>query len=86
MRIRFFVLTVLFSSCLFGQRITKVVSAASGMANIAPGSIATIYGDNLAGRVESANGTPLPTELAGVRVAMGWQPPRHLEAPIAMLR
>jgi uncharacterized protein (TIGR03437 family) len=50
--------------------ITKIVSAASGAAVVAPNSIASIFGANLTDRTESATGLPLPTLLAGIAVVV----------------
>ncbi|MBZ5623789.1 MAG: hypothetical protein LAQ69_34570 [Acidobacteriia bacterium] len=50
--------------------ITKIVSAASGAAVVAPNSIATIYGVNLTDRTESATALPLPIQLAGITVVV----------------
>ena len=47
-----------------------VVNAASYAQPIAPGSIAAIFGDNLAGGTASASGEPLPYELAGTSVTV----------------
>ena len=44
----------------------QIVNAASGAASIAPGSIASAYGMNLAPRTESATSLPLPTSLGGI--------------------
>lgn len=54
--------------------ISAVVDAASYRPlGLAPGSIATVFGTNLAGSMKSATGLPLPTEMAGteLRLAMG---------------
>jgi uncharacterized protein (TIGR03437 family) len=46
------------------------VSAASGAAPVAPGSVVSIYGANLAAGVTSANSLPLPTNLGGTSVTI----------------
>ncbi len=48
-----------------------VVNAAHYGRPIAKGSIASIFGENLAPRTAAAEGFPLPTELAGVKVRVG---------------
>jgi len=45
-----------------------VVSAASPSVGIAPGSLATIFGDNLSSTTESASELPWPTQLGDVSV------------------
>jgi uncharacterized protein (TIGR03437 family) len=45
-----------------------IVNAASGLASIAPGSLISIYGANLAAANLSAPSTPLPTSLNGTSV------------------
>ncbi|MBI4874155.1 MAG: hypothetical protein HY822_05935 [Acidobacteria bacterium] len=51
-----------------------VVNAASFAAGLAPGSLATVFGANLAGgAAEQASRLPLPTQLAGVRVLIEGQ-------------
>ncbi|HYL74060.1 MAG TPA: IPT/TIG domain-containing protein [Bryobacteraceae bacterium] len=50
------------------------VSAASGLAPVAPGSIVSIYGTNLATAATSATMLPLPTNLGGVSVTIGNTP------------
>ncbi len=47
------------------------VNAASFANKVAPGSIFSIFGSGLAGRLDKAPGAPLPTSLAGVRVTVG---------------
>jgi uncharacterized protein (TIGR03437 family) len=69
------VCTLLLSFCALGfsqtvRTINKVVSAASGVATIAPNSIVTIYGANLADSTASATTLPLPTQLAGIAVVV----------------
>jgi uncharacterized protein (TIGR03437 family) len=46
------------------------VSAASGTAPVAPGSIVSIYGSNLATTAMSATSLPLPTNLSGTSVTV----------------
>ncbi len=48
-----------------------VVNAAHYGRPVARGSIASIFGENLAPRTAAAEGFPLPTELAGVKVRVG---------------
>ncbi|HMC61828.1 MAG TPA: IPT/TIG domain-containing protein, partial [Candidatus Solibacter sp.] len=47
-----------------------IVNAASGMPSIAPGSLISIYGVNLAARTDSAAGVPLPNLLSGTSVTI----------------
>jgi uncharacterized protein (TIGR03437 family) len=47
-----------------------VVSAASGTAPVAPGSIVSIYGSDLAASAASATTLPLPTSLGGASVTV----------------
>ena len=62
-------LITLFSAGSFGQPvITGVVNAASGIANIAPGSLITIFGKSLSAVTASATSTPWPTTLGGTSV------------------
>jgi uncharacterized protein (TIGR03437 family) len=46
-----------------------IVNAASGSADIAPGSLISIYGSQLAQDTAAASGTPLPLQLKGVVVS-----------------
>ena len=50
-----------------------VVNAASFTPAVAPGTLITIYGRNLAYREEQATSFPLPTSLLGVQVSMDGQ-------------
>jgi uncharacterized protein (TIGR03437 family) len=73
MGIRVLILLVSSWTLAFSQTarsITTIVSAASGAPMIAPNSIATIYGVNLADRTESATTLPLPMQLAGIAVVV----------------
>jgi len=54
-----------------------VVDAASSRALVAPGSIASIYGVDLAPRTEIGLSSPLPPDLSGVRVTVD-----GLESPL----
>jgi len=53
-----------------GTSITGIVNAASGMPFLAPGSLISIYGTNLAAGTGSAAGFPLPTLLNGASVTI----------------
>jgi len=57
-------------SCRAAPSILITLSAASFEGTVAPESIASAFGDNLAPIADAASGTPLPTELAGVRVRL----------------
>jgi uncharacterized protein (TIGR03437 family) len=60
------------------------VNAASFAASspVAPGSLAAIYGDNLAPSTVAAQSLPLPTSLAGVTVTINGRPaPLHFVSP-----
>jgi uncharacterized protein (TIGR03437 family) len=48
-----------------------VVNAASYSATVAPGSIATVFGDFVAAGPTSATSTPIPTSLSGLSVEFG---------------
>ncbi|MCW5977191.1 MAG: choice-of-anchor D domain-containing protein [Bryobacteraceae bacterium] len=48
-----------------------IANAASFQTPLAPGSLATIFGSNLAGGTASADRLPLPTSLAGTGVTVG---------------
>jgi len=50
---------------------TGIVNAASYMPGVAAGSIATVFGSNLASGQASANAIPLPTTLAGSTFQVG---------------
>ncbi len=50
--------------------VSAVVNAADGGTDVAPGSLISIYGSQLASSTASATATPLPTQLAGVTVSM----------------
>jgi uncharacterized protein (TIGR03437 family) len=50
--------------------LATAVSAASGTAPVAPGSIVSIYGSNLATSGMAATSLPLPTNLAGASVSI----------------
>ena len=52
-------------------QVTKVVNAASFQTLVAPGSIVSIFGDELALSTEVASESPLPRMLAGVTVSVG---------------
>src|SRR5260370_1055376 len=59
--------------------------------SIAPGSLATIFGENFAPDIVTADSPPFPTELGGVRVRFlpkydGDWPPGGIEAPIYYVR
>jgi uncharacterized protein (TIGR03437 family) len=64
-----------FISTLSAQRpvISKagIVNAASWASPSAPGGIVAIFGTNLAAAQQSANDTPLPTQLGGTSVTIG---------------
>ena len=51
--------------------VAAVTDAASFGPRVAPGSLATIFGANLAGSEASASSTPLPTSLGGTEVKIG---------------
>jgi uncharacterized protein (TIGR03437 family) len=51
-----------------------VVNAASFSAKVAPGSLFSIFGSDLATRREDAASVPLPTSLAGASVTVGGRP------------
>ncbi len=68
-----------FPGCLFSESIpagTGVVSAASYSAPVAPGSLITIFGSNLATVTESAapGVTPLPATIGGTSVSIDGLP------------
>ena len=50
--------------------VAAVTDAASFGPRVAPGSLATIFGSNLAGSQASASGTPLSTSLGGTTVTI----------------
>jgi uncharacterized protein (TIGR03437 family) len=54
-----------------------LVNAASYLANIAPGSLISIFGTDLSRNVAAAQDTPLPTTMGGVTVTIGGR-----EAPL----
>jgi uncharacterized protein (TIGR03437 family) len=59
-------------SCTFAQTISGVTNAASfAPEELAPGSIATIFGSNLTQVTAQAASVPLPTNLAGVTLNIG---------------
>jgi uncharacterized protein (TIGR03437 family) len=49
---------------------TSIQSAASGSGRLAPSSIASIFGSNLADGIAQAGSTPLPSMLGGVNVKL----------------
>jgi uncharacterized protein (TIGR03437 family) len=57
-------------SCRTAPSILISLSAASFEGTVAPESIASAFGDNLAPIADAASGTPLPTELAGVQIRL----------------
>jgi hypothetical protein len=66
---------LLMSSGAFSQALPKVdpagvVNGASYAQPIAPGSLVSIFGTNLAATTMTAQETPLPTELAGTSVTL----------------
>ena len=63
-------------------RIAAVVNAASGSKPVANGSIASIYGSNLARAAEAATTLPLPTSLGGASVLVeGVAAPLYYASP-----
>ncbi|HYA15888.1 MAG TPA: IPT/TIG domain-containing protein [Bryobacteraceae bacterium] len=68
-------LYVLFAACLGASTpapsIQGVTDAAAYGPRVAPGSLASIFGSNLAGSVASATAFPLPTNLGGATVTIG---------------
>ena len=50
-----------------------VVNAASSQGTLAPGSLVTVYGRNLAYRDEQASTIPLPAQLSGIKLSVGGQ-------------
>jgi uncharacterized protein (TIGR03437 family) len=48
----------------------RLVSAASGLPGLAPGSIASVFGSNLVGTTQAAAAQPPPTSLGGVSVTV----------------
>ncbi|MBY0376211.1 MAG: hypothetical protein K2Q23_19605, partial [Bryobacteraceae bacterium] len=80
---RFRLLAVLWTVGLLEAqpRIRAVVNGASNLADVAPGSFATIYGDALAAGTATAAGVPLPAALGGVSVTVNGRP-----APLYFVR
>ncbi|MDP2999394.1 MAG: hypothetical protein Q8N47_18040 [Bryobacterales bacterium] len=64
-------------------RPSAVLSAASGFSDVATGSLATLYGRDLAPGIRSAEyAAPLPRTIAGVRVEVGGEPaPLYFVSP-----
>ncbi len=62
---------------IFQEGIVNTASFAPGGTPVAPGSIVSLFGRDLAESTALAAGTPLPRELAGVRVLAG-----GIEAPL----
>jgi uncharacterized protein (TIGR03437 family) len=67
---------VALSPQLRGQipQILQIVNAASAAPQLAGGSVATLYGSNLAGATATAGQTPLPVSLAGTSLTVNGQP------------
>lgn len=62
--------------------VIAIVNAASFTAGAAPGSLQTIFGNNLASTTETATGTPLPVSLGGISVSVaGRQVPLLYASP-----
>jgi hypothetical protein len=59
--------SLLFSRPPGGPNLNRAVSAASGTAIVAPGSLATLYGSSLAPATSQAQ-VPWPSSLAGIRL------------------
>jgi uncharacterized protein (TIGR03437 family) len=55
---------------VIGADTLRVVSAASGGPALAPGAIASVFGENLASSTESSGAQPPPQSLGGVSVAV----------------
>jgi uncharacterized protein (TIGR03437 family) len=55
---------------VLGADTVRVVSAASGASALAPGAIASVFGENLAGSLERSRTQPPPQSLGGVSVAV----------------
>ena len=62
-----------------------IVNSASGLPPIAPGSLVSIFGTNLATTAASALATPLPQQLAGASVAVNGNPAPLLYAGPAQI-
>jgi uncharacterized protein (TIGR03437 family) len=61
---------------------TRVQSAAAPSAGLAPGSLASIFGSNLAAAETSAATQPLPADLGGVSVSITDAAGKQLSAPL----
>jgi uncharacterized protein (TIGR03437 family) len=55
---------------VLGADTLRVVSAASGASALAPGALASVFGENLASSIESSSTQPPPQSLGGVSVAV----------------
>ncbi len=72
---RVLTLIILFQCCAAAQTTSvSVVNAANFRFNVAPDSIAAIFGDGFATTTEFSQSLPLPKTLAGVRVEAGIYP------------
>src|ERR1035438_1745915 len=69
--------SVLSASAIDGQPVVTpggVVNAASFQAPVAPGSVISVFGQNLAGDTYQASSTPLPTMLGATSVTVSGVP------------
>ena len=68
-------LAVVTLSCAFGQPVINgVLNSASYLPILAPGSLASVFGNKLTVNLASAKSVPLPTELDNVSVLVGGVP------------
>jgi len=66
--------SVIFHMVEVAKPVTQVVNAASYQSALAPGSLVSIFGSNLASSTASASSMPLPVQLADVSVTFNGPP------------
>ena len=79
-RLMFWLLTGLVVSAQTSPKVTGVLNGASFGTHLSPGTLASVFGSNLATATRSAESIPLPTDLLGTKVLV--QDP-SLPGPIA---
>ena len=67
-RLMFWLLTGLVMSAQTSPKVTGVLNGASFGTHLSPGTLASVFGSNLATATRSAESIPLPTDLLGTKV------------------
>jgi uncharacterized protein (TIGR03437 family) len=82
-RLMFWLLSGLVVSAQTSPKVTGVLNGASFGSHLSPGTLASLFGSNLATATRSADSIPLPTDILGTRVLVqGPSMPGPIAAPI----